>query len=97
MDIDFTSFIAESFQEEDEDGAKGRFCGSSAAGIKEESTAHWPGEREMYHKVVGGECGLRFFFFFYHPVSPRLHAALLRWRMNAEAAQFACQHAFLLV
>lgn len=41
----------------------------------------------MYHKVVGGECGLRFiFFFFNHPVSPRLRAAFLRRLTNAEAA-----------
>lgn len=43
----------------------------------------------MYHKVVGGERGLRFILFFptIHPVSPRLHAAFfLRWLMNAEAA-----------
>lgn len=71
----------------------------SGAGGKEESSTQWPGEIEMYHKVVGGECGLRFFFFFFfnHPVSPRLHAALLRRLMNAEAAQFVCQHAFVFV
>lgn len=65
----------------------------SAAGRKEESTTRWPEEIEMYHKVVGGD----YFFSPHHAVSPRLHAALLRWLMNAEAGQFVCQRAFLFV
>lgn len=78
------------------DQTEGRWSGRVQQEAETEAARTGPKEIEMYRKVVGGERE-DFFFFPRTILSVRDFTLLsLRRLMNAEAAQFVCQHPEIL-